>query len=461
MNLLHPRSLKGWLVTRLAIAQWIILSIFIVLNAAAASALWMSGSIAQGVYELSTSEALEGAVKRSPQGRLEVADTPALARLRREVPAFWFVVRDQNGEQVSEGAAPPEVTSALPDLDLVSSARLSVSPDPDRPAIALVRWLDTEAGPVQAITGGGGRITLFQVARVLMRPALLQSLIFSGVAAAVLFLVTPFVVRRALKGLDKTAAEARGIDIDRSGARLSTEAVPIEILPLVRTINDALERLDKGYEGRKQFLADAAHELRTPIAILTTRLSTLPAGPARTRLLEDAARLGALTDQLLDLQRLEHQTAPFGEIELVGLAERVVLDLAPLAFNAGYEMSFAPETPRVTVRGDGPAIERALTNLVQNAVNYGGRKGTIAVRVLAEGLEVSDEGGGVPDKEREAIFQPFRRLRQDGRGAGLGLDLVKRVMTLHGGRVVLAPTQGRGACFRLLFPALTAGPATP
>lgn len=461
MNLFRPRSLKGWLITRLAVAQWIILSIFIVLNAAAASALWMSGSIAQGVYELSTTEALEGAVKRTPEGELTISATPALARLKQEVPDFWFIVRAPDGKQIAEGTAPPEVTSALPNLALVSGARLGTSPDPDRPALALVRWIDTEAGPVQAITGGGGRITFLQVARVLMRPALLQSLIFSGVAAAVLFLVTPFVVRRALRGLDKTAAEARGIDIDRSGARLSTEAVPIEILPLVRTINDALERLDKGYEGRKRFLADAAHELRTPIAILTTRLSTLPTGPERSRLLEDSARLSALTDQLLDLQRLEHQAAPFDEIELVALAEQVVLDLAPLAFNAGYEMTFAPEAPRVTVRGDAPAIERALTNLIQNAVNYGGRKGIISVRVLPDGLEVSDEGAGIPDQEREAVFQPFRRLRQDGRGAGLGLDLVKRVMVLHSGQIVLDRTGGRGACFRLIFPTTDPCSATP
>lgn len=460
MNLLRPRSLKGWLVTRLAVAQWIILCVFIILNAGVASVLWVSGSVSEGVYELSTSEALAGSLHRAPDGRLEVAQTPALTRLRNDVPGFWFIVRTPTGEHLSEGAPPPEVAAALPDLDLVTNARLGVSGEPGKPALALVRWIDTEVGQVQAITGGGGRITILQVVRILMRPALLHSLIISAVAAGVLFLVTPFVVRRALKGLDRTAAEARRIDIDRSGARLSTEGVPVEILPFVRTINEALERLDKGYESRKRFLADAAHELRTPIAILTIRLSSLPAGQERSRLLEDAARLSALTDQLLDLQRLEHQSAPFGEIELVALAERVVLDLAPLTFGAGYEMTFSHETPRVMVHGDGPAIERALTNLVQNAINYGGRQGVIAVRVLPTGLEVADEGVGVPDQEREAIFQPFSRLQQDGRGAGLGLDLVRRVMELHGGQVVLAPTAGRGACFRLVFPVEQVVPAS-
>ncbi|MGH7019270.1 MAG: sensor histidine kinase [Brevundimonas sp.] len=455
MSLLHPKSLKGWLVTRLALAQWVILAIFIVLNAAVASFFWLSGSISEGVYELNTAEALAGAVHRGSDGALATRSTPALERLRAEDPHFWFIVRARNGEVISEGAPPLQVAAALPDMDLVTNARLGDSADVAKPALALVRWIETDAGEVQAITGGGGRITVLQVARVLMRPALLHTLIISGVVAGVLFLVTPFVVRRALRGLDRAAAEARRIDIDRSGARLSTDAVPVEILPFVRTINEALERLDKGYEGRKRFLADAAHELRTPIAILTTRLSSLPPGQMRHRLLEDAARLTALTDQLLDLQRLEQGNAAFVEVDLVALAERAVLDIAPLAFGAGYEMAFLPAEEPVRTQGDPVSIERALTNLLQNAIEYGGRRGVITVRVAAGGwIEVADEGSGVPDAERENIFQPFRRLRQDGRGAGLGLDLVRRVMAFHGGQAALLPTDGRGGCFRLVFPAV-------
>lgn len=115
-----------------------------------------------------------------------------------------------------------------------------------------------------------------------------------------------------------------------------------------KAINNALSRLDKGYERHRRFLAEAAHELRTSIAILSTRVSSLDAGPEKTLLLEDATRLSVMAGQLLDLQRLDQGTDTFAAVDLVGVARRVVLDLAPLAFAAGYEMSFEHEDEMVS-----------------------------------------------------------------------------------------------------------------
>ncbi|TGV95854.1 histidine kinase dimerization/phospho-acceptor domain-containing protein, partial [Mesorhizobium sp. M2E.F.Ca.ET.154.01.1.1] len=120
----------------------------------------------------------------------------------------------------------------------------------------------------------------------------------------------------------------------------------------VKAVNAALARLDKGYERHKRFLTDAAHELRTPVAILNTRLASLPATPERARLLQDAARLSTLADQLLDLQRLDRQAEHFRPVDLVAVARNVMVDLAPMAFAAGYEMSFEPTKDKLAVRGD-------------------------------------------------------------------------------------------------------------
>src|SRR5439155_15300581 len=134
-------------------------------------------------------------------------------------------------------------------------------------------------------------------------------------------------------------------------------------------------RLDQGYARHKRFVADAAHELRTPIAILSTRLESLPSGPDKTRLIEDAARLATLAEQLLDIQRLDRCGHPFAPIDLVSVAQGVAADLAPLAIAAGYELALdAPTTP-VEALGDAAALERALTNLVQNAIQHGPRRG--------------------------------------------------------------------------------------
>jgi len=163
--------------------------------------------------------------------------------------------------------------------------------------------------------------------------------------------------------------------------------------------------------------------------------------------------LTVLTGQLLDLQRLDQQADHFVPVDLVGIARRVVLDLAPLAFAAGYEMSFEAEDEEIIVKGDQTSLERALTNLVQNAIDHGGRRGTILVRVARAGwIEVCDEGGGIPAEEREQVFEPFYHLQQGGRGAGLGLDLVQKIMRLHGGHAEAVDGPSAAACLRMTFP---------
>jgi signal transduction histidine kinase len=115
-------------------------------------------------------------------------------------------------------------------------------------------------------------------------------------------------------------------------------------------------------------------------------------------------------------------------------------------------MSFEQEDEAVVVSGDHTSLERALTNLVQNAIDHGQRRGTILVRVTTAGrIEVHDDGNGIPPEEREQIFEPFRRLHPGGRGAGLGLDLVQTIMRLHGGRIEVDRAPSGGACMRMVF----------
>ncbi|MDO9427158.1 MAG: HAMP domain-containing sensor histidine kinase [Methylobacterium sp.] len=459
MSIRHPRSLKWRLVTRVAATQGLVFALLSLALVGAVGALWMRGLISGGAYELGTIEALSAAVARDAEGRLILRPTPELDRLRSEIEGFWFVVRDNGGHRLTEGSVPAHLEPLLPGLDRIGSANLSHGGGNAVPPAAVVRWVDTAAGEVQMLTSAEGRVLLRHLVGVFV-PMLLLTLLVIGLMTLATLLVTPFAVQRALAGLGRAADEAEHIDITRSGARLSVHAVPVEIVPLVRAVNDALARLDRGYEGHKRFLADAAHELRTPIAILTTRISALPSGPEKTRLLEDTTRLTILTGQLLDLQRLDQQQVSFATVDLVALAERAVLDLAPLAFAAGYEMAFEPETERVAVPGDETALERALTNLIQNAIDHGGRRGTIAVRVARAGwIEVCDEGDGIAPNQRDQIFEPFHRLRQGGRGAGLGLDLVQRIMRLHGGHAEVVAGPSSGACVRLVFPREDRAPA--
>jgi signal transduction histidine kinase len=351
-----------------------------------------------------------------------------------------------------EGTVPTEFAAIGGGLDQISQARLGwqmFEDDPRKPAARLKR-VETDAGNVQIITATQGRLTG-------AKALLMTSLAFLGIALPGLlvmgtatFIATPMIVERAFRGLDTTADQARRIDIHQRGARLSVEKIPLEVVPLVTAVNDALARLDQGYARHKRFVADAAHELRTPIAILNTRLESLPSGPDKTRLLEDAARLATLAEQLLDIQRLDRCGHPFTRVDLVGIAQSAAADLAPLAIAAGYELALdAPATPIETI-GDAAALERALTNLVQNAIQHGPRRGTIGIRVSKPAcIEVTDEGAGIPRDQREQIFEPFYRLTPLDRGAGLGLNMVREIVLLHGGQVSVTDGADGGTCFRM------------
>ncbi|MCC8953500.1 HAMP domain-containing histidine kinase [Bradyrhizobium sp. Pear77] len=449
---MRPRSLTWRLVGRLAGLQAVALTLLILLIGAAAIGLLWAGLLI-GEYQGSTLDTLRDAVTRDEAGGLTLRQTPELAALRAEHADLWFIIRDADGHQISEGTVPAQFAPIASALEHVSEAVLKWdAAEAPRPG-GLVKSVDTSAGRIQILTGTYGELSMWRALEI--TPQLFLNMILPIVVLMTLatLVATPFVVRRAMKGLGQVAAQAERIDIDRRGAQLPLDEVPIEIAPLVKAINAALERLDKGYERHRRFLADAAHELRTPIAILSTRVASLQAGPEKTYLLEDATRLSVMAGQLLDLQRLDQQTDVFTAVDLIGVARQVVLDLAPLAFAAGYEMSFEQKDGTIVVSGDQTSLERALTNLVQNAIDHGQRRGTILVRVTTIGcIEVCDDGDGIPPDEREQIFEPFRRLHPGGRGAGLGLDLVQSIMRLHGGRIEVDQTPSGGACMRMVFP---------
>lgn len=447
-----PYCLRSRLSWRLLALQ---AALLLALVAVIVGALCASGFVLADRDEDRVIDVVQRALARNAEADLTLRPTADLKQLRAETPDLWFVVRDRQGHSLTEGAVPAEFAAIGSGLDQISQARLGwqmFEDDPSKPAARLKR-VDTDAGNVQIITATQGRLTG-------AKALLMTSLAFLGIALPGLLVMgtatliaTPMIVQRAFRGLDATADQARRIDIHQRGARLSVEEIPLEVVPLVAAVNDALARLDQGYARHKRFVADAAHELRTPIAILNTRLESLPSGPDKTRLLEDAARLATLAEQLLDIQRLDRCGHPFTRVDLVAMAQNAAADLAPLAIAAGYELELdAPATPIETI-GDAAALERALTNLVQNAIQHGPRRGTIRIRVSKPAcIEITDEGAGIPADQREQIFEPFYRLTPLDRGAGLGLNMVREIVLLHGGQVSVTDGADGGTCFRMMLP---------
>lgn len=385
----------------------------------------------------------------------EGADYPRFAEAS---PRAWFIAR-LNGSEISRGTVPPEARRLFEALaPSVKIAELGNIGGTGRASDASLIAFDTDAGRVVVAAGGfdPSTVTLGTWLRHLHR----ESFTFVPIAFALLTLLGAIAaIPLILRSIRPTARAAAALDPSDLKKRLPEEKVVKELLPIVRAFNAALDRLEADFERRRRFIADIAHELRTPVAVLNMHVEDMPAGGAKADLQRGVFRLSQMIGQMLDAQRLALAGRQREPVDLVELSRAVAADVAPLAVAHGYEIAVTAGAPSVPVEGERHAIARALSNLLGNAIAHGGGNGTIEVSVDQAGrIDVCDEGPGVPDEARSRIFEPFRRERWDKDGCGLGLHLVREVMRAHGGEVALIGS-GPGARFRLDFSG--AGPAAP
>ncbi len=441
------RSLRVRLTYRLVLLQ--ALGICIV-TAAGVYGLILRYGMDGAVVQMRDPEVLVDALRRLPDGTLAVEPTAQLEALRSASPDFWYVVADERGQRILEGRVPASLRSVADDLTAFGTSNIAAATAAAGHAAAL-RVKTTQAGKVYVLTGGGRLQTIGQAALETTARAIVPIVLTLALVAVV---AIAWIIRREFRGVERAATLAATIDVGERGTRLPEDGVPREIVPLVKAVNTALGRLDEGFARQRRFLADAAHELKTPIAILQTRVETSPPGAERDRrLLLDIARLGNLAEQLLDTQRLDHSPQAMAELDLVELARGVASDIAPLAIAAGYEFGFDSALAHFVVRGDRPALERVVVNLLQNAIAYGGGGGTITLGIDPDGvLTIADQGQGIAAGHRDRVFEPFYRVRPSDRGAGLGLTIVSDVIARHGGRIAVGDGNPSGTVFSIILP---------
>jgi two-component system sensor histidine kinase TctE len=254
---------------------------------------------------------------------------------------------------------------------------------------------------------------------------------------------------------------------------LDEPRTPTEVRPLVRAINELLQRLQGAIVSQQRFIADAAHQLRTPLAGLRThaelalREQDLAGMRQRVRALMQATdRSARLAHQLLALALAEPEAsaaAPMGEIDLVAIARDVTAEWVPRALARQLDLGLACDADAIRIRGNAVLLRELLVNLVDNAICYTPPGGRITVGVQYDAatvtLSVEDNGPGIPRGDRERVFERFQRLAENStEGCGLGLAIVREIAQAHGAAVRIDDgAEGKGARVSIRFSRIDAG----
>jgi two-component system sensor histidine kinase TctE len=350
-----------------------------------------------------------------------------------------------------------------------------------------------ESAPGQVVSAADARYTVVQVAETRNKRSSLSSRIVSGVLLPQ-FAIIPLAVLLVWFGLSRGIAPLGGLQAlirERRPGDLSPippESVPEEVRPLIVAFNDMMARLDSLLHAQQHFIADAAHQMRTPLAGLKMQieLATSEAEPEQMRAAMRRAWVGAeraarLINQLLSLARAEASSEnvhSFGHVDMAHLVRDAVSDCVPLALKKTIDLGVdiqsglvaGPAEGGIHLEGSEVLLRELLTNLVDNAIKYTPAGGLVTVSlqrtVSGEGkramqgaddcviLSVADNGPGIPVEERSKVFQRFYRvLGSAAEGSGLGLAIVREVAELHGGEVCLHDhLPGMGLLVQVVFP---------
>src|SRR5215467_11990314 len=377
---------------------------------------------------------------------------PIAESYRSATGAQRYAIRDQAGE-VLFGSGP--TTGPLPLFSQLTQAAYDYDPDGPGP-------LHMYGAAVKSNLKE--RIFFTQVEEDVLdaqylRAAVNEEFLTDGGWLQVPFLlawlgISMLAVRRALAPLKHLSRVAENIDPATADTRLPTRNVPTEVVPLVNAINLALERLAHGLMRQREFNANAAHQLRTPLAVLSANIEAMQDKATAAKLTYDIELMSRIVSQLLLVARLETMShLPSETVDLTAIAADVAANLAPLAVTSGKQLEILNGTGPLLVQANAEALRAALTNLVENALSHTPAGTTVSIRLTPEPtVEVIDCGPGVPPDKRDQVFERFWKGDRNGKGAGLGLAIVKHIMTALQGSVSISDNPGGGAAFTLRFP---------
>ena len=275
-------------------------------------------------------------------------------------------------------------------------------------------------------------------------------IVFAVLALGLMWLISGW----SLQPIERASREAARVGPQQPDLRIPAGGLPREIQPLVEAVNGALDRLSRAYAIERRLTADAAHELRTPLAVLNLRLqrARLTGSTDWPAVERELSQMGRLVEQLIDLARKEalsyerrEETLPV--VNLSRLTREAAAQVLPLMEAQGRRLEVnVPDAVQIHGRADD--LRDMVRNLLDNALVHG--RGTVSARIIpasaeseALRIEVRDEGAGVPAGQEESVFERFHRINAQTPGSGLGLAIVRQVARSHGGDARFMPGEGR------------------
>ena len=261
-------------------------------------------------------------------------------------------------------------------------------------------------------------------------------------------------VLSSLRSLRAVSHQASMLSLHRLDARLHAKNLPRELVPLVQAVNASLDRLEADFRVQREFTANAAHQLRTPLATLRARLESRFSAQELGDVALEIEQLARLVEQLLCLARLDSQEQfQFAAFDAYAVALEVARELAPVALESEHYVTAATPDASVHTRGNATLTRLVFRNLIENAIQYTPAGTAITLSAERRTVIIADDGPGIPAQAAASLFERFRRgPGASGPGAGLGLAIAKCIMERQGGRLSLDANSARGARFVMEFP---------
>lgn len=495
----EPRSLFG------EILDWMLAPLLLLWPMSLVITWLVAQTIANRPYDRELGDRVRSLARlamASPQARLGYAEDADIARQELERSALvlihtdeeervYFQVLGRRGELLAGDARLP-----VPQADMrlegpgvaAGLVRFRDEQMGDETVRVAYLWLAAAGTPPGATIDASDSEALVQVAETLGKRGRLATEIVKGVILPQ-FVILPvsvllvwFALSRGFQPLAQLQQTIRARE-SHDLSPLDERDVPEEVAPLVRGINELLQRLDRSMESQRHFLADAAHQLKTPLAGLRTQaelaareIDSGRADPAALKhslmqIARSSQRAAHMVNQLLAMARAENQAAAIRRqpVDLAAVVRAVVRDFVPRALERRIDLGYegpAEASAGTRLQGEPLLLGEMVRNLIDNALAYTPEGGTVTARVLPDPfgqvvvLQVEDTGPGIPLAERELVFQPFyRALGTQVDGSGLGLAIVMEVAQRHGAEVTVGetlapphPPSGPGARFTVRLP---------